>query len=129
MISDLLVHRYGDNLKNYQYLESLRHAFPHFDLLATEATLEAPATQHIGTTPWKEAQKYAIDMIGDLNAGASGWLEWNVLLDSSGGPTCIGSTGGTDCVPLAGHCDAPILADLDKQTLEIRNSYYFSGHL
>merc|ERR1711871_481493 len=115
-------------LKNYQFLEELHEAFPQFDLLATEATLEAPARQTLGTSPWKEAQKYAVDIIGDLNAGASGWIEWNVLLDSKGGPTCIGSTGGTDCVPLIGHCDAPILADTKKQTLEIRDTYYFMGH-
>eukprot|EP00912_Choanoflagellata_sp_UC4_P000993 UC4_evm2s611 len=121
-------HWYGNNLKNYQYLAELRAAYPHLDLLGTEATLESPLQQHLGTTPWKEAQKYAVDIIGDLNAGANGWLEWNVLLDSTGGPTCIGTTGGTDCVPLAGHCDAPILANLRNQSLEIRSSYYFSGH-
>ena len=50
------------------------------------------------------------------------------VFDSGGGPTCIGSTTGTDCTPLIGHCDAPILADTKKQTLEIRDSYYFMGH-
>ena len=28
----------------------------------------------------------------------------------------------------AGHCDAPLLADTDKQTLEIRDSFWFMGH-
>ena len=41
-------------------------------LLATEATLQAPATQ---LDPWSEAQKYAVDIIGDLNNGAQGWIE------------------------------------------------------
>jgi glucosylceramidase len=127
-IHGVAFHWYGNNLKNYQFLEELHDAFPQFDLLATEATLEAPSRQSLGTSPWKEAQKYAVDIIGDLNAGASGWIEWNVLLDSSGGPTCIGTTGGTDCLPLIGHCDAPILADTKKQTLEIRDTYYFMGH-
>ena len=127
-IHGVAFHWYGNNLKNYQFLEELHETFPQFDLLATEATLEAPSRQTLGTSPWKEAQKYAVDIIGDLNAGASGWIEWNVLLDSSGGPTCIGTTGGTDCIPLIGHCDAPILADTKKQTLEIRDTYYFMGH-
>ena len=109
-------------------MEALRDTYPQFDLLATEATLEAPMSQHLGTSPWKEAQKYAVDIIGDLNAGASGWIEWNVLLDKTGGPTCIGTTAGIDCLPLAGHCDAPILADLQAQTLEFRDSYYITGH-
>lgn len=126
-IHGVAFHWYGNNLKNYQFLEELHAAYPAFDLLATEATLEDPATQNIGSTPWKEAQKYAVDIIGDLNAGASGWIEWNVLLDHSGGPTCIGTTAGTDCVPLAGHCDAPILANPKKQSLEIRDTYYFMG--
>ena len=71
-IDGVAFHWYGNNLKNYQYLQALRDAHPDLILLGTEATLEAPASQHIGTSPWKEAQKYAVDIIGDLNAGASG---------------------------------------------------------
>ena len=70
----------------------------------------------------------AVDIIGDLNAGAEGWIEWNVLLDQSGGPTCIGTTGGHDCTPEVGHCDAPILADVTKQKLEYRDSYHVMAH-
>ena len=127
-VSGVAFHWYGNNLQNYQYLEELHDKHPELELLATEATLEAPSRQTFGTTPWKEARKYAVDILGDLNAGATGWIEWNVLLDSNGGPTCIGTTGGDDCTPLIGHCDAPILADTKKQTLEIRDSYYFMAH-
>ena len=88
----------------------------------------APGSQHIGTTPWKEAQKYGVDIIGDLNQHTQGWIEWNVLLDSTGGPTCIGPTATEQCTPLAGHCDAPILADVAKQQLEYRDSYYIMAH-
>lgn len=127
-IDGVAFHWYGNNLKNYQFLAELRKKYPRLTLLATEATLEDPATQHITTSPWKEAQKYGVDIIGDLNEGTVGWIEWNVLLDSSGGPTCIGPTGTDGCVPLAGHCDAPILADTKKQTLEIRDSYHVMAH-
>merc|ERR1712151_165541 len=92
------------------------------------ATLEAPAQQHVGTSPWQEAQKYAVDIIGDLNAWTTGWIEWNVLLDTSGGPTCIGPSHTGICTPDVGHCDAPILADTSKQSLEIRDAYWFMGH-
>lgn len=130
LVDGVAFHWYGNNLKNYQFLQELHNTYPTLALLATEATLEAPSSQTLGTTPWKEAQKYAVDIIGDLNAGANGWIEWNVLLDKSGGPTCIGTTGGTDCTPLAGHCDAPILADTTagKQSLEIRDTFFFMGH-
>lgn len=66
--------------------------------------------------------KYMVDIIGDLNNGAVGWIEWNVLLDSSGGPTCIGPTQTTFCTPEVGHCDAPILADVKSNTLTYRPS-------
>lgn len=94
--------RYGANLANYQFLEQLNAEFPALSLLATEATLEAPGAQFIGSTPWKEAQKYAVDIIADLNQWTTGWIEWNVLLDSSGGPTCIGPSLTTICTPLIG---------------------------
>ena len=100
----LRARRYGANLANYQFLEQLNAEFPALSLLATEATLEAPGSQFIGSTPWKEAQKYAVDMIADLNQWTTGWIEWNVLLDSSGGPTCIGPSLTTFCTPLIGAC-------------------------
>eukprot|EP00462_Mataza_sp_D1_P023528 CAMPEP_0175142908 /NCGR_PEP_ID=MMETSP0087-20121206/13097_1 /TAXON_ID=136419 /ORGANISM="Unknown Unknown, Strain D1" /LENGTH=433 /DNA_ID=CAMNT_0016426837 /DNA_START=209 /DNA_END=1510 /DNA_ORIENTATION=+ len=127
-VDGVAFHWYGANLKNYQYLEQLHKKFPSLPLLATEATLEAPFNQHLGTSPWKEAQKYAVDIMGDLNAFTTGWIEWNVLLDKQGGPTCIGPSNSNICTPLIGYCDAPILADTDKQTLEIRDSYYIMGH-
>jgi glucosylceramidase len=32
------------------------------------------------------AEKYAHDMIGDLNSGSSSYIDWNILLDENGGP-------------------------------------------
>ena len=51
-----------------------------------------------------------------------------MLLDSSGGPTCIGPTNNEFCTPLVGHCDAPILADTKKQTLEYRDTFWIMAH-
>lgn len=127
-VSGVAFHWYGANLKNYQYLQQLHAIYPSLPLLATEATLEAPASQSLGTTPWKEAQKYAVDIMGDLNEWTTGWIEWNVLLDTSGGPTCIGPQDTGLCTPVIGHCDAPILADTGKQELTIRDSYWIMGH-
>lgn len=70
-----------------------------------------------------------VDIIGDLNNGATGWIEWNVLLDTTGGPTCIGPTATTFCTPEVGHCDAPILADTKKGTLEYRPTYHIMAHV
>ena len=90
------------------------------------ATLQDPRTQ--GKDTWGKAQMYAIDIIGDLNHGAEGWIEWNVLLDSSGGPTCVGPTATTVCTPAIGHCDAPLLYDTKKGELIYRDTYHIMAH-
>lgn len=35
-------------------------------------------------TEWQMAHRYAHDMIGDINNGTVGWVDWNLLLDESG---------------------------------------------
>lgn len=46
------------------------------------------------------AEHYAHDIIGDLNAGANAWLDWNMMLDPQGGPTYVKN-----------FCSAPVEAD------------------
>lgn len=124
-VDGISYHWYGANLHNYQFLAQVHAAHPTIPMLATEATLEAPFQQ---VHPWQQASMYAVDIIGDLNQHTIGWMEWNVLLDKSGGPTCIGPEISSVCVPLLGICDAPLLADTSKQTLEIRDSFWFMAH-
>lgn len=35
---------------------------------------------------YKDAVSYAHDMIGDLNHGMNRWIDWNLLVDETGGP-------------------------------------------
>ena len=35
----------------------------------------------------RDAEYYLRDVIGDMNSGVNAYLDWNILLDSSGGPT------------------------------------------
>ena len=46
-IDGVAFHWYGNNLKNHRFLQQLRDAHPDLILLATEATMESPAAQHI----------------------------------------------------------------------------------
>ena len=124
-VDGVAFHWYGKNLDNYEYLGDLATSHPELKLLATEATLRDPRTQK---DTWAQGQMYGIDIIGDLNNGAEGWIEWNVLLDSTGGPTCIGPTVTTACVPQIGHCDAPLLYDVAKKALVYRDTYHIMGH-
>lgn len=63
------------------------------------------------------AEHYAHELIGDLEAGANAFLDWNVLLDSLGGPNHVDNV-----------CDAPVMYDASRGTLRLRLPYYYLGH-
>ena len=48
---------------------------------------------------WSRAERYAHTILADLAAGSNGWVEWNLVLDSVGGPN-----------HLKNLCDTTILA-------------------
>ncbi len=56
-------------------------------------------------------------MIQDLNHWTVGWVDWNMLLDETGGPNHVGN-----------FCLAPIIADTRSDKLYYMNSFYYIGH-
>ena len=66
---------------------------------------------------WKWGENYGHSMINDFNHWATGWTDWNVLLDEVGGPNHVKN-----------YCFAPVQADTRKGTLHYQNSYYYIGH-
>jgi len=92
--------------------------YPGLMLIASEATYEKrrwhPGAQE--TYPdWSFGEGYAHDIIGDLNAGAVGWIDWNLLLNKAGGPNHVGNV-----------CDAAVVTD--SHALEMHPQYYYIGH-
>eukprot|EP00792_Barthelona_sp_PAP020_P005265 TRINITY_DN2575_c0_g1_i2.p1 TRINITY_DN2575_c0_g1~~TRINITY_DN2575_c0_g1_i2.p1 ORF type:complete len:471 (-),score=92.91 TRINITY_DN2575_c0_g1_i2:41-1426(-) len=69
---------------------------------------------------WNRGTSYAMDIANDLNTGAMGWVDWNILLNSDGGPNHVNN-----------NCDAPLIAKDNK--VHIQPNYYamrhFSRHL
>jgi glucosylceramidase len=59
-------------------------AWPDVNLLMTEGCIEKFDAARL--QDWANGERYASQMIADLNAGACGWVDWNMLLDSRGGP-------------------------------------------
>lgn len=72
-----------------------------------------------GSTWWElpHAEHYAHEIIGDLEAGANGIIDWNILLDSAGGPNHVGN-----------YCDAPIMYDITEQRMNVRLPFRYIGH-
>ncbi|MCE5187546.1 MAG: hypothetical protein LLF76_15600 [Planctomycetaceae bacterium] len=105
------IHWYsGDNFEN---LDKVHTAFPDKPILHTEGCQEGG----VHLNDWKPAERYAHDIIGDLNHWTVGWIDWNMVLDERGGPNHVGN-----------FCDAPIIADGKQNKLIYQGSYYYLGH-
>jgi len=66
---------------------------------------------------WEWGERYGRAIINDLNSGAVGWTDWNILLDETGGPNHVSN-----------FCYAPIIGDTRSGALTYMNSYYYLGH-
>ena len=119
------VHWYsGDHFEN---LRLCKEFFPDKEIIFTEGCVElslgAPTnaggneTVVVSQSPWEFGEKYAYDMIGNINAGLSTYIDWNLLLDANGGPNHVGN-----------FCSAPIICDTVNQKIIYQPSYYFIGH-
>ncbi|QDU33235.1 O-Glycosyl hydrolase family 30 [Poriferisphaera corsica] len=98
---------------NFENLSMTQEAYPNVKLLFTEGCQEGGP--HIGS--WDIGERYGYNMINDLNNHTVGWVDWNLVLDETGGPNHVGNL-----------CSAPIIADTEKQELIFQSSYYYIGH-
>ncbi|MBN8491490.1 MAG: glycoside hydrolase family 30 protein [Burkholderiales bacterium] len=104
-------HWYGED--HFEQLTLTHDAWPDKQLLFTEGCQEGGP--HTGE--WALAERYAHSMINDLNRWTVGWIDWNLLLDDSGGPNHVGNL-----------CSAPVLADRASGALWHQSSYWAIGH-
>ena len=99
---------------------AVHEAYPDTPLIMTEACVEGFERGEIDA--WAHAERHASEIIGDLAAGASAWIAWNVLLDFEGGPNHVGNT-----------CFAPIHGDPETGEVQFTRSHavlgQFSRHL
>lgn len=105
---------------HFDKLRKTREEFPDATLLATEACYERhrwKSGTRITEGDWSFGEGYAHDIMGNLNAGAAGWIDWNMLLDDAGGPNHVGNV-----------CDSPLMASVTDQELHVHPQYFFLGH-
>ncbi|MHC5091762.1 MAG: glycoside hydrolase family 30 protein [Planctomycetota bacterium] len=100
----------GDEFEN---LAKVHDAFPTTHLLFTEGCQEGGV--RLGA--WDLGERYAHDIIGDLNNWTVGWVDWNMVLDERGGPNHVDNL-----------CDAPVIADTTRNDVYYQNSFYYLGH-
>ncbi len=97
----------------FENVGKVHELFPDKHLLFTEGCQEGGV--HLGS--WKTGERYGRNIMGDLNNFVEGYLDWNIVLDEMGGPNHVGNL-----------CDAPIIADTQKDLINYQSSYYYIGH-
>ncbi|MBS0188046.1 MAG: glycoside hydrolase family 30 protein [Planctomycetes bacterium] len=106
----------GDHFDNVRHVQE---RFPKTHLLFTEGCVESFQPGRIAEWQWGE--RYGTSIIHDLNNGAVGWTDWNILLDERGGPNHVGN-----------FCFAPVHADTRPGEkcgeLTYMNSFAYLGH-
>ena len=101
------------NGDHFDAVQQVHDEFPDKNLIFTEGCQENGP--HIGS--WKLGERYATSIINDLNRWTRAWLDWNLILDETGGPNHVGN-----------YCSAPIIVDTQSDTILYQSSYYYIGH-
>ncbi|EBL4643737.1 lysosomal glucosyl ceramidase-like type III secretion effector SrfJ [Salmonella enterica subsp. enterica serovar Derby] len=111
-INGLAFHWYtGDHFSQIQYLAQ---CLPDKKLLFSEGCVPMESDAGSQIRHW---HTYLHDMIGNFKSGCSGFIDWNLLLNSEGGPNHQGNL-----------CEAPIQYDAQNDVLRRNHSWYGIGH-
>lgn len=113
MIAGIAFHWYSGD--HFEALRMIKERFPDKKLLLSEACIEF--SKYSAEDNLVNAQKYAHDIIGNLNAGMNTFLDWNLVLDEVGGPNHVQN-----------FCDAPYLFHTGEKELMERELQSYIKH-
>lgn len=102
----------GDHFEN---VKMVNEAYPDKKLLFTEGCVFPFDYTKLGEWQWGE--QYGKSILNDLNNSAVGWVDWNILLDETGGPNHV-----------ANYCYAPVIGNTKTGEVTYMNSFYYLGH-
>ncbi len=107
--SGIAFHWYSGN--HFENIALVREKFPDKLLFHTEGCFSFdPNNSYPG--------QYANDIIEDLNSGLNGYMDWNILLDSKGGPN-----------HKRNYCNSPIMLKPDNSDYRKTLAYYYIGQI
>ena len=98
---------------HFEAVALARKLYPEKKFIFSEGCVEY--SRFGGMSDLMKAGMYAHDIIGNLNAGISASIDWNLLLDEKGGPNHVGN-----------FCEAPLMLD-GNGSYEKKGSYYYIG--
>jgi len=118
-VKGIAVHWYGNSYSPASLLTKTHEMFPDRFILATEACsgFEPWQTKKVILGSWERFEDYAKDILEDLNNWSTGWVDWNLALDPTGGPNWSKN-----------FVDSPIIVNATADEFYKQPMYYALGH-
>jgi glucosylceramidase len=120
---------HGYDLKRFDLIRQLHERYPDLPIWMTEIChayqAGTPKSMKLPNYDFKDGDFWAKQIYGDLEAGASVWLYWNMILDEKGGPWAVS--------PIHGNPDPNIqhpvvIIDREKKQAFYPGVYYYLAH-
>ena len=103
-----------DRQAEWSHVADFTQAWPNLTVLGTEAAEGfEPWSRGPKLGSWWRLETYAYDILRDLQSGAHGWIDWNLLLAMDGGPNWAGN-----------RCDAALLLETNDKYPAIDGDAY-----
>lgn len=118
-VHGIAVHWYMDGMVGPQILDKVHESFPDKFILGTEACtgVAQKPEKNVELGSWERAERYATDILEDLNHWVSGWTDWNLALNTEGGPNWAKN-----------FVDSPIIVNATAREFYKQPMYYVLGH-
>lgn len=113
MVSGVAFHWYSG--EHFDAIQLVHEKFPDKKLIFSEGCVEY--SRFNSDRQLENAQMYAYDIIGNLNAGMTAFIDWNLILNKEGGPNHVNN-----------FCDAPIMCDTEQDIVQEKLSFTYIGH-
>nr|XP_037268263.1 lysosomal acid glucosylceramidase-like [Rhipicephalus microplus] len=116
-VHGIAVHWYMNRMVGPQVLDKVHESYPDKFILPSEACTGYQKERGVRLGSWERAEEYAFDILQDLNHWASGWTDWNLALDTEGGPNWARN-----------FVDSPIIVNATAKEFYKQPMYYALGH-
>ncbi|CAD6193573.1 unnamed protein product [Caenorhabditis auriculariae] len=112
------VHWYDDKNTPASVLTTTHNNFPNYFIFGTEACTGWTGNERgVNLGDWARAQDFADSIINDFLNWVTGWMDWNLVLNTQGGPNWVNNV-----------VDAPVIVADNSQEYYKNPLWYVLGH-
>ncbi|XP_039307628.1 lysosomal acid glucosylceramidase isoform X2 [Solenopsis invicta] len=117
IVSGTAIHYYFDNVISPGVLDEVKLLFPEKSLIYTEACTGVFQDKRPLLGSWRRGEIYARNIIQTMSHWVSVWIDWNMALNTNGGPTWNGN-----------YVDSPIIVNSTADEFYKQPMFYVLGH-